>query len=223
MHLVADRFEFDEARNTMVFVCARVRDGAPVLWVSHDENGDWQFLCGGDHSDPETGDGDSYRVSSAPLLAIPRSTRWPTWASAELLCGTRSAVPGMYSITPPGPRTKGDRRLRLYRPQRLMRRVRSLSCRNLLGTILTGESASWPIGRQAGLSLSELQASTLHNLLASDEWMLFSQTTRLIAPEVSTGSSLEGHCVIPAGGVVTGWMLSRTTDRFAARVRASTW
>lgn len=57
MHLAADRFEFDEARNTMVFVCARVlHDGAPVLWVSHNENGDWQFLCGGDHSKPETGD-----------------------------------------------------------------------------------------------------------------------------------------------------------------------
>ncbi len=56
MHLVADRLEFDEARNTRVFVCGRVRDGAPVLWVSHDEDGEWQFLCGGDHSNPATGD-----------------------------------------------------------------------------------------------------------------------------------------------------------------------
>lgn len=26
-------------------------DGAPILYVSHDEDGDWQFLCGGEHPD----------------------------------------------------------------------------------------------------------------------------------------------------------------------------
>jgi hypothetical protein len=54
-HKLADRFEFSAARNTAVFVCWRVRDGAPVLHVSHDSDGDWQFLCGGN----EHGDGQS--------------------------------------------------------------------------------------------------------------------------------------------------------------------
>lgn len=57
MHLVADRFEFKAPRNAMAFVCGRVRDGAPVLFVSHDEDGYWQFLCGADHSTPAEGDG----------------------------------------------------------------------------------------------------------------------------------------------------------------------
>jgi hypothetical protein len=56
IHLVADRFDFDAPRNTMAFVCERVRDGAPVLFVSHDDDGEWQFLCGGDHSRPAEGD-----------------------------------------------------------------------------------------------------------------------------------------------------------------------
>jgi len=50
-HLRAERFDFDLPRNTAVFICHRVRDGAPVLHASHDEEGDWQFLCGGDHGD----------------------------------------------------------------------------------------------------------------------------------------------------------------------------
>lgn len=45
----AERFEFSLARNTAVFVCGRVKAGAPILCVSHDKNGDWQFLCGGQH------------------------------------------------------------------------------------------------------------------------------------------------------------------------------
>lgn len=57
MHLVAERFEFDAPRNATAFVCGRVRDGAPVLYASHDEDGDWQFLCGADHSVPAEGDG----------------------------------------------------------------------------------------------------------------------------------------------------------------------
>jgi hypothetical protein len=34
-----------------------VDDGAPVLYVSHDEEGSWSFLCGGDHSDIDGPDG----------------------------------------------------------------------------------------------------------------------------------------------------------------------
>ncbi len=46
-----DRFDFPVPRNTTAFICARVRDGAPVLYVSRDAEGEWQFLCGGDHTD----------------------------------------------------------------------------------------------------------------------------------------------------------------------------
>lgn len=50
-HRVPDRFAFDAPRHTAVFVCRRVREGAPILHVSHDDDGDWQFLCGGDHGE----------------------------------------------------------------------------------------------------------------------------------------------------------------------------
>jgi hypothetical protein len=53
-HKRAERFEFSAARNTAVFVCTRVRDGAPVLHVSHDSHGDWQFLCGDQHGDGQS-------------------------------------------------------------------------------------------------------------------------------------------------------------------------
>jgi hypothetical protein len=42
--------------NTAVFTCGHVLDdGKPVLRVVHDEDGDWQFLCGADRH--ETSDG----------------------------------------------------------------------------------------------------------------------------------------------------------------------
>jgi len=45
-------FRFKQPQNLGVFVCDNVRvRGMPVLNVSHDEDGDWQFLCGGEHSD----------------------------------------------------------------------------------------------------------------------------------------------------------------------------
>jgi hypothetical protein len=50
-HRRAERFEFAEERNTAVYVCRRVHDGAPILSVTHDGDGDWQFLCGGTHED----------------------------------------------------------------------------------------------------------------------------------------------------------------------------
>lgn len=43
--------EFKEAPNTAVFVCGHVGKGAPILYVSHDGEGDWQFLCGGVHGE----------------------------------------------------------------------------------------------------------------------------------------------------------------------------
>jgi hypothetical protein len=44
-------FRFADAGNTGVLICERVKDGCPVLFVSHDADGDWQFLCGGDHTE----------------------------------------------------------------------------------------------------------------------------------------------------------------------------
>jgi hypothetical protein len=50
-------FSFDEPENLAVFACNNVlRLGKPVLRVSHDADGEWQFLCGGIHSE-QTDDG----------------------------------------------------------------------------------------------------------------------------------------------------------------------
>lgn len=44
-------FRFKEAPNTAAFTCRHVIAGSPILYVSHDKEGDWQFLCGqGSHS-----------------------------------------------------------------------------------------------------------------------------------------------------------------------------
>jgi hypothetical protein len=37
---------FQEGRNRAVFTTKPVLDGHPILLVSHDQEGDWQFLCG---------------------------------------------------------------------------------------------------------------------------------------------------------------------------------
>ena len=50
-HSIAEVFSFQEDRHTAVYTCQRVMDGAPILMVAHDEDGDWQFLCGGDHEE----------------------------------------------------------------------------------------------------------------------------------------------------------------------------
>ncbi len=45
-------FRFREPKNLAVFVCDNVMvRNMPILRVSHDEEGDWQFLCGGDHAE----------------------------------------------------------------------------------------------------------------------------------------------------------------------------
>jgi hypothetical protein len=38
-------FRFDEAPNTAVMTCRHIIAGAPIVLVSHDVEGDWQFLC----------------------------------------------------------------------------------------------------------------------------------------------------------------------------------
>lgn len=44
-------FPFEDAPNTACIICRHVlEEGADILYVSHDEeDGMWQFLCGGSH------------------------------------------------------------------------------------------------------------------------------------------------------------------------------
>lgn len=48
-------YKFYDPENTACFVCIHVFDKrSPILHVSHDEDGYWQFLCGQNgHSDSE--------------------------------------------------------------------------------------------------------------------------------------------------------------------------
>lgn len=57
-------FPFADAPNTACFTCRHVLDeGKPVLYVSHDDDGFWQFLCGSTHSEA-----DARIVSLAEIL-----------------------------------------------------------------------------------------------------------------------------------------------------------
>lgn len=45
------RFPFDDASDTACFTCCHILDEhKPILYVSHDEDGYWQFLCGENHT-----------------------------------------------------------------------------------------------------------------------------------------------------------------------------
>lgn len=47
-------FKFNEPENKAVFTCSHViQDKEPVLYVEHDYEGDWQFLCGQDNHSEE--------------------------------------------------------------------------------------------------------------------------------------------------------------------------
>ena len=49
-----DSFPFNDAPDTAVFTCVHVTDEAqPILFASHDEDGCWQFLCGGQHTEDD--------------------------------------------------------------------------------------------------------------------------------------------------------------------------
>lgn len=42
-------FKFSDAENKAIFTCNHVTDlKSPILYASHDNDGDWQFLCGQD-------------------------------------------------------------------------------------------------------------------------------------------------------------------------------
>lgn len=60
------KFPFADAPNTACFTCRHVlEEDKPILYVSHDEDGYWQFLCGGNHTEE-----DARVVSLASILSI---------------------------------------------------------------------------------------------------------------------------------------------------------
>lgn len=47
-------FPFSDKPNTACFTCSHVlEEHKPILFVSHDEDGYWSFLCGGSHSEKD--------------------------------------------------------------------------------------------------------------------------------------------------------------------------
>jgi hypothetical protein len=47
-------FPFSDTPDTACFTCCHITDGQrPIRFVSHDEDGYWQFLCGSSHSTEE--------------------------------------------------------------------------------------------------------------------------------------------------------------------------
>lgn len=59
-------FPFSDSPDTACFTCCHILDEhKPILYVSHDEDGYWQFLCGGIHKEE-----DAKIVSLAAILKI---------------------------------------------------------------------------------------------------------------------------------------------------------
>jgi hypothetical protein len=83
-HDPADRFDFDAPRATLAITCRRVAEGAPVLHVVHDDDGDWQLLCGGGHDDE--GEDHGVAVCLGCLVAAD-----PTLNDVADLCANESA------------------------------------------------------------------------------------------------------------------------------------
>ena len=54
MKLFGKRFPFSDAPDTMCFTCCHVLgEKKPIRYISHDEDGCWQFLCGRNHTEDE--------------------------------------------------------------------------------------------------------------------------------------------------------------------------
>ena len=49
-HGLKGSWRFCDAENTAAFCCVHVFENAPILYVTHDHDGDWQFLCGAGHA-----------------------------------------------------------------------------------------------------------------------------------------------------------------------------
>lgn len=62
-------FPFSDAPDTACITCCHVLNNEkPILYVSHDEDGCWQFLCNGDHTEA-----DARVVSLNDILEIDKS------------------------------------------------------------------------------------------------------------------------------------------------------
>lgn len=49
-----NEFRFKDPENKPCFTCVHVLNKEkPILYVSHDADGDWQFLCGAEHDESE--------------------------------------------------------------------------------------------------------------------------------------------------------------------------
>lgn len=48
-----NEFKFKDSENKAIFTCNHVLESEPVLYVTHDTDGDWQFLCGNDNHTEE--------------------------------------------------------------------------------------------------------------------------------------------------------------------------
>lgn len=69
MKLFERKFPFSDSPNTMCLTCCHVlNDKEPVLYISHDEDGCWQFLCGRNHTEDE-----ARVISLAEMLEIDKS------------------------------------------------------------------------------------------------------------------------------------------------------
>ena len=81
-------FPFADSPNTAAFVCCHVLDGErPVLRVTHDEDGYWQFLCGGGHTEAE-----ARVVSLEEAYSIDKSTG--ALAGMDYGCTAERDTPG---------------------------------------------------------------------------------------------------------------------------------
>ena len=65
------KFPFEDSPDTACITCYHVLEGyKPILYVSHDEDGYWQFLCGENHKEE-----DARVVSLGEILSIDESMR----------------------------------------------------------------------------------------------------------------------------------------------------
>ena len=65
------KFPFEDSPDTACITCYHVLEGyKPILYVSHDEDGYWQFLCGENHKEEY-----ARVVSLGEILSIDESMR----------------------------------------------------------------------------------------------------------------------------------------------------
>ena len=69
MKLFKRKFPFSDAPKTMCITCFHIlNDNDPIAYISHDEDGCWQFLCGRNHTEDE-----AKIVSLSEMLEIDKS------------------------------------------------------------------------------------------------------------------------------------------------------